>query len=191
MASAFSRAAVISSRTAQSISRAVCSNVRPESKATAAAKREGVEVRLYTVIYEAINGIRSAMEGLLAPLLRETITGRAEVRQVFSIPAVGAVAGCFVTEGEIVRGSAARLLRDHVVVHQGQIDNLRRFKDDVRQVASGYECGVALENYRDIKAGDVIETYAIERVVRHLAAAPARSGHGAAVESGLAARRVA
>ena len=133
-------------------------NVRPEAKATEAAEREGVEQRLYTVIYDAVNEIRDAMEGLLEPTLREKVVGRAEVREVFSVPGGGAVAGCMVSNGNIKRNGLARLVRDHVVAYEGKVASLRRFKDDVREVQSGYECGIGLDSFRDIKLGDVIET---------------------------------
>ncbi|GIW39989.1 MAG: hypothetical protein KatS3mg076_0566 [Candidatus Binatia bacterium] len=150
-------------------------HVRPESKASAVAEREGVQIRLYNVIYDVLNDVRAAMEGLLEPLVREKVTGKAEVRQVFHVANFGAVAGSVVVEGKISRGSAARLVRDHVVVYEGRIASLRRFKDDVREVASGLECGIGLENYSDIKVGDVIETYETERVVRRLGAPSPRS----------------
>jgi translation initiation factor IF-2 len=143
-------------------------NVRPEPKAAGLAEREGVDIRLYTIIYEAINDVRDALEGLLEPTYQEKILGRAEVRQVFNISGVGAVAGCFVTDGKVVRGAKARLLRDHVVVHDGRIGTLRRFKEDVREVVGGYECGIALENYSDVKTGDVIEAYEVEEIARRL-----------------------
>jgi translation initiation factor IF-2 len=150
-------------------------NVRPESKATEVAEREGVDVRLYTVIYDALNDVRDAMEGLLEPTVREKTVGRAEVRQVFSVPSFGVVAGSFVTEGKVTRNAAVRLVRDHVVVYTGKIASLRRFKEDAREVQSGYECGIGLENYQDVKAGDVIEVYETERVARRLAPASGKS----------------
>jgi translation initiation factor IF-2 len=152
-------------------------NVRPETKAAALAQRDGVDVRLYTVIYDAVNDVRSALEGLLEPTLHERTIGRAEVRQVFSISGLGHVAGCTVTEGKIARGARVRLVRDSVVVYTGGLAGLRRFKDDVREVVTGYECGIALDNYQDFKAGDVIEAFEMERVARRLepsgASAPA------------------
>ncbi|OFV87011.1 MAG: translation initiation factor IF-2, partial [Acidobacteria bacterium RBG_16_68_9] len=143
-------------------------NVRPEAKATQAADREGVDVRLYTVIYNALNDVHDAMEGLLEPTFREKVIGRAEVRETFTIPAAGTIAGCFVSDGKLVRNAAVRLVRDHVVTHTGKIGSLRRFKDDAREVQSGFECGVGLDNYQDIKAGDVIEAYELEAVIRRL-----------------------
>jgi translation initiation factor IF-2 len=108
------------------------------------------------------------MEGLLEPTLREKVVGRAEVREVFSVPGGGSVAGCMVSDGNIKRNALARLVRDHVVVHEGKVASLRRFKDDVREVQTGYECGVGLDSFHDIKQGDVIETYEMEEVARHL-----------------------
>jgi translation initiation factor IF-2 len=143
-------------------------NVRPESKATEVAEREGVDVRLYTIIYDAINDVRDAMEGLLEPTVREKTVGRADVRQVFSVPSFGVIAGSFVTDGKITRNAAVRLVRDHVVVYTGKVVSLRRFKEDAREVQSGYECGIGLENYQDLKAGDTIEAFDIERVARRL-----------------------
>jgi translation initiation factor IF-2 len=143
-------------------------NVRPESKATEVADREGVDVRLYTVIYDALNDVRDAMEGLLEPTVREKTVGRAEVRQVFNIPSFGTIAGSFVLDGKLTRNAAARLVRDHVVIYTGKIVSLRRFKEDAREVQSGYECGIGLENYQDIKVGDAIEVYETERVARRL-----------------------
>jgi len=145
-------------------------NVRPEPKASALAEREGVDVRLYTIIYEALNEVREALEGMLEPTLHEKVLGRAEVRQVFVISGVGPIAGCFVTDGKLVRGAKARLLRDNIVVHDGKLATLKRFKEDAREVAAGYECGTSLENYQDVKVGDVIEPYEIEQVARRLAA---------------------
>ena len=152
-------------------------NVRPEAKATDVAEREGVDVRLYNVIYDAVNEVRDAMEGLLEPMVREKTTGRAEVRQVFTISGIGAIAGSYIVDGKITRNSSARLVRDHVVVYDGRVSTLRRFKEDAREVLSGFECGIALENYADIKVGDHIETYETERVVRRLT--PQGKGQGA------------
>jgi translation initiation factor IF-2 len=150
-------------------------NVRPEPKAAALAEREGIDIRLYTVIYDALNDLRDALEGLLEPSLQEKVLGRAEVRQTFAVTGQGVIAGCFVTDGKLVRGGKARLLRDHVVVHDGRIASLRRFKEDVREVAGGYECGIGLEAFQDVKVGDIIEGYEVEEVARRLAPAPSRS----------------
>jgi translation initiation factor IF-2 len=154
-------------------------NVRPESKAADLAEREGVDLRLYTVIYDAVNDVRDAMEGLLEPTLRERTVGRVEVRQLFNIPSIGNIAGCSVTEGKVNRGASVRLVRDHVVVHTGKLASLRRFKDDVREVQVGQECGLTLENFPDVKVGDVIEAFETEAVTRRLAPS---TGRGASAE---------
>ncbi|MBK9307334.1 MAG: translation initiation factor IF-2 [Nitrospira sp.] len=144
-------------------------NIRPEPKAASLAEQQGVDVRLYTIIYDAIADIKAAMEGLLEPTLKERVLGRAEVRQVFTIPKVGAVAGAYVVDGTIARSSAgARVIRDNVVVYQGKLGSLRRFKDDVREVQQGYECGLSVENFNDVKTGDIIETYAIDKIAAKL-----------------------
>ncbi|HEY7558840.1 MAG TPA: translation initiation factor IF-2 [Candidatus Binatia bacterium] len=148
-------------------------NVRPESKGAALAAREGVDVRLYTIIYEVVADLRAAMEGLLEPTYREQINGRVEIRQTFNIQGVGTVAGCYVTEGKIQRGNQVRLTRDQVVVHEGKLATLKRFKDDVREVAAGYECGLSIEGFQDIKQGDVIEAYERVPVVRRITPHPA------------------
>ncbi len=144
-------------------------NVRPEAKAAALAENEGVDIRAYSIIYEALNDIRAAMEGLLEPTLKERVLGRAEVRKVFMIPKAGAVAGCYVTDGTIVRaGSSVRVVRDGVVVYEGKMGSLRRFKDDVKEVASGYECGIGVENFNDIKPGDRLEVFTIDKIAAKL-----------------------
>ncbi len=144
-------------------------NVRPEAKAAALAEHEGVDIRAYSIIYEALNDIRAAMEGLLEPTLKERVLGRAEVRKVFMIPKAGAVAGCYVTDGTIVRaGSSVRVVRDGVVVYEGKMGSLRRFKDDVKEVASGYECGIGVENFNDIKPGDRLEVFTIDKIATKL-----------------------
>ena len=144
-------------------------NVRPVGDARAAADREGVEIRNYAVIYRAIDELRDAMQGMLAPEEVEEALGSAEVRQTFRASRVGTIAGCHVTEGTITRGSKVRLVRDGTVVYDGQIASLRRFNDDVREVASGFDCGIVLVNYADVKEGDVLETYATRQVERELA----------------------
>jgi translation initiation factor IF-2 len=145
-------------------------NVRPTPKAHELAEREGVDVRLYTIIYDLVADVRAALEGLLEPEVAEHITGRAEVRETFHIPRIGVIAGCYVTEGTITRNAECRLLRDHVVVYQGRVASLRRFKEDVHEVTSGYECGIGLERFADIKQGDVIEPFTREQVAKKLAA---------------------
>ncbi len=139
-------------------------NVRPEPKAATLAEQEGVDIRLYNIIYDAVADVRSAMEGLLAPTLREKQLGRVEVRDVFSVSRVGTIAGCYVLEGKAQRNAQARLVRDNVVVWQGKMNSLKRFKDDAREVAAGYECGIGLENFNDVKVGDIIEVFEIEEV---------------------------
>jgi translation initiation factor IF-2 len=139
-------------------------NVRPEPKAANLAESEGVDIRLYNIIYDAVADIRDAMEGLLAPTLREKYLGRVEVRETFVVSKVGTIAGCYVLDGKILRGAQVRLIRDNVVVWQGKLSSLKRFKDDVREVATGYECGIGLENYNDIKVGDIIEAFEMESV---------------------------
>ena len=144
-------------------------NIRPEPKASALAEKEHVDIRLYTIIYDALNDIKAAMEGLLEPTLKERVLGRAEVRQVFTVSKGGTIAGSYVIDGTITRASAgARVIRDNVVVYQGKLGSLRRFKDDVREVQQGYECGIGVENFGDIKAGDVIEVYAIDKIATKL-----------------------
>jgi len=141
-------------------------NVRPDRKARELAQQEAVELRLYEVIYNVLEDVRSALIGMLEPEFEEVVTGEAEVREVFGVPRVGKVAGCFVRHGTITRGSKVRFLREGTVIWNGAISSLKRFKDDVREVQAGYECGIGLENYQDLKGGDVIETYDEREVVR-------------------------
>lgn len=143
-------------------------SIRPEVKAQSMAEKEGVDIRLYNVIYDAVDDVRKAMEGLLEPVFKEKFLGRAEIREIFSVPKVGNVAGCYVLDGKILRNAQVRLLRDNVVVYQGKLGTLRRFKDDVKEVATGYECGMGLENYNDIKQGDIIEAFEMEKVAAKL-----------------------
>ena len=138
-------------------------HVRPDNKAANVAEREGVEIRLYTIIYNVLDDIRSAAEGLLAPTVKERVLGHAEVRQLFSVPKIGTIAGCYVNDGVISRSSTkVRVVRDQVTVYEGKIGSLRRFKDDAREVQQGYECGIGIENFNDIKVGDVLEAYVVE-----------------------------
>ena len=139
-------------------------NVRPTDKADELAMREKIDVRLYSVIYEAIEDMKKALEGLLAPKFKELIIGRAEVREVFNLPKIGSIAGCHVSQGKMERNLEARLIRDSVVVYQGKILSIRRFKEDVKEVQQGYECGLSLENFQDIKQGDVVEPYILEEI---------------------------
>ena len=139
-------------------------NVRPTDQASKLALRERVDIRMYSIIYDAINDIKAAMEGMLAPKFKERIVGRAEVREVFTIPKVGSIAGCHVLSGKAERNLEARLIRDNVVVYQGKIASIRRFKDDVKEVAAGYECGISMDKFQDIKLGDVIEPFVMEEI---------------------------
>jgi translation initiation factor IF-2 len=132
------------------------------------AKRDGIEIRYYSVIYDVIDDVKAALTGMLSPILRERFLGNAQIREVFNITKVGKVAGCMITEGIVKRGAGVRLLRDNVVIHTGTLKTLKRFKDEVREVREGYECGMAFENYDNILAGDVIEAYEIEEVARQL-----------------------
>ncbi len=143
-------------------------NVRPDTKARKYAESEHIDVRLYRVIYEAIDDVKKAMVGLLEPEEREVFQGRAEVRAVFKIPKVGNVAGCYVVEGKINRNSKVRVLRDGVVLFDGTLASLKRFKDDVREVVEGYECGIGIADFNDVREGDIIEAYTIEHIPREL-----------------------
>jgi len=144
-------------------------NVRPEPKASALAEQQGVDVRLYTIIYDALAEIKAAMEGLLEPTLKERTLGRAEVRQVFTVSKAGVIAGAYVVDGTITRAAVGvRVIRDNLVVYEGKLGSLRRFKDDVREVQQGYECGISVEHFNDIKAGDIIEAYAVDKIAAKL-----------------------
>ena len=147
-------------------------HVRPDNNARTAAEREGVDIKLYRIIYEAVADVRSALEGLLRPEEKEVILGEAEVRETFKVPKVGVIAGCSVRSGIINRQARVRVVRDGVEVFDGTIGSLRRFKDDVKEVREGFECGIGVENFNDIKVGDVIECYRTEEVARTLAASP-------------------
>ncbi len=139
-------------------------NVRPTDKAALLATRDNVDIRMYSIIYDAIDDMKKALDGLLEPKFKEKITGKAEVREVFTIPKVGAVAGCHVISGKVERQLDARLIRDSVVVYQGKIASIRRFKEDVKEVLSGYECGISFEKFQDVKQGDIIEPFILEEV---------------------------
>jgi translation initiation factor IF-2 len=143
-------------------------NVRPDPGARELAEREGVDVRLHRVIYQAVDEVKQALSGLLAPEEQEVELGRAEVRATFRVPRLGVVAGCYITQGTITRGSRIRLVRDGAVVYDGRVGSLRRFKDDVREVQEGFECGIGLENFQDVKEGDVLEAYEIREIARSL-----------------------
>ena len=139
-------------------------HVRPAGKAQQLAEQEGVDIKLYDIIYEALDDVKKAMAGLLAPVKREKAMGKAEVRETFTIPKIGTICGSFVTDGTVRRNAQVRLVRDSVQIYIGRMISLRRFKDDVKEVVQGYECGIGLENYNDIKVGDIIEAYEIEEV---------------------------
>jgi translation initiation factor IF-2 len=141
-------------------------NVRPDRKIRELAEKEGVEIRTYEIIYKLLEDIEKAMKGMLAPEFVEVVTGEAEVREIFKAPKVGAVAGCSVVSGVITRGSRVRFLRDGTIIWKGNINTLRRFKDDVKEVREGFECGISLTDFQDLKPGDVIETYDLKEVER-------------------------
>ena len=141
-------------------------NIRPDASAREAAEKQKVDVRLYTVIYKAIEDMEMAMKGLLEPEYREVLLGHAEVRNVFKITGAGIIAGCYVTDGKVQRNASVRLLRDNVVVHEGKLSSLRHLKDDVKEMAAGYECGMSLEGHNDIKEGDIVECYIMEEIPR-------------------------
>jgi translation initiation factor IF-2 len=143
-------------------------NVRPNANARELAEREGVDIRLYRVIYDAIDDVKAALSGMLKPEERESILGEAEIRQTFRVPRLGVIAGCYVTRGTIRRNSQVRLIRDGVVVYEGRVGSLRRFKDDVAEVREGFECGIGLENFQDVKEGDVIESFEVEEFARQI-----------------------
>ena len=139
-------------------------NVRPEKAAAESAARNSVDMRMYRVIYDAINEIQDAMKGMLAPQFKEVALGEAEVRQVYKISNVGVVAGCYVTDGKVARNAQIRLVRDGIVVHEGMLASLQRFKDSVKEVMSGYECGLSIEKFNDIKEGDIVEAFTMEEI---------------------------
>jgi translation initiation factor IF-2 len=157
------------------VSLAVASNavilgfhVRPIPAARDLAKREQVDIQLYEIIYEAVESVKKALEGMLEPEKREVVEGNAEVRNVFKVPKAGTVAGCYVTSGSFTRNGKVRVLREHIVVYDSTISSLRRFKDDVKEVATGFECGIGVANFDDLKVGDVLETYRVDQVTRTL-----------------------
>jgi translation initiation factor IF-2 len=143
-------------------------NVRAAASARNQAQQDGVDIRYYSIIYELLDDMKAAVEGLLAPEQREKFIGNAEIREVFNITKVGKVAGCRIIDGIVKRGAGVRLLRDNVVIHEGKLGTLKRFKEEVREVREGFECGMGFENYQDIKEGDVIECYEVEEVARVL-----------------------
>ncbi len=147
-------------------------NVRPDGGATTTSKRTGVEIRSYTIVYEMMDDLRKAMAGLLTPDIVEKVMGRAEVRNVFTVPKIGTIAGCFILDGKIQRSNMSRLVRDGKIIFESKISSLKRFKDDAREVAQGFECGIGIENFNDVKVGDVIEAFIKEEVARQLTSAP-------------------
>jgi translation initiation factor IF-2 len=144
-------------------------NVRANPQAREMARRDKVDIRYYSIIYNVVDDIKAALSGMLAPTLREKFLGNAQILEVFNITKVGKIAGCRVTEGVVRRGAKVRLLRDDVVIHEGSLRTLKRFKDEVREVQEGYECGMAFENYQDLQVADVIECFEMEEVSRELA----------------------
>ena len=139
-------------------------NVRPDAAARDSAARSGVDMRMYRVIYDCIQEISDAMKGMLAPQFREVLTGHAEIRQTYHVSKVGTIAGCYMQDGKIVRSSGVRVVRDGIVVHEGELASLRRFKDDVKEVAEGYEFGCSIEKFNDLKEGDIIEAFVMEKI---------------------------
>ena len=139
-------------------------NVRPDTVARGAYERGDVDIRLYRVIYDAIEEIEAAMKGMLEPKFKEAVIGHAEVRQTFRVSGVGTIAGSYVLDGKITRNAQVRVVRDGIVVHEGILNSLKRFKDDVKEVATGYECGMGIEKFNDIKEGDVIECFVMEQI---------------------------
>ena len=138
--------------------------MRPETGVAAIAAREGVEIKTYSIIYEIVDDIKKAMTGMLSPTFVEKTMGRAEIRSLFNVPKVGTVAGCFVVDGKITRQSQVRLLRESKIIYEGKLASLRRFKDDVKEVQTGYECGLGIENYNDLKVGDIVEAFVKEQI---------------------------
>ena len=138
------------------------------SLAREAAERAGIEIRYYNIIYDLVDDIKKAMSGLLAPTLREERLGEARILQVFGVSKIGKVAGCLIQDGRVERGASVRLIRDNVVIHEGKLSTLKRFKDEVKEVGSGQECGMAFENYQDMREGDIIECYRVEEIRRSL-----------------------
>ena len=141
-------------------------SVRPDKNALDSAERNNVDIRTHRIIYEIIDEVEAAMKGMLAPTFREVILGHAEVRQTIKVPGVGIIAGCYVQDGKITRQSSIRIVRDGIVIFEDKISSLRRFKDDVKEVADGYECGVGIDKFNDIREGDIFEAFIMEEVAR-------------------------
>lgn len=143
-------------------------NTRADAGARKLAESNGVDIRYYNIIYDAVDEIKAAMSGMLSPEKKEEVIGQIEIRQVFKVPKIGAVAGCMVLDGVVKRSSRVRLLRNNVVLHDGELDSLKRFKDDVKEVRQGFECGLSIKNFNDIQEGDQLEVYEITEVARTL-----------------------
>lgn len=143
-------------------------NVRANPQARSLAKRDGIDIRYYSIIYEVIDDLKNALSSMLAPTIKETLLGYADVKEIFDISKLGKIAGCFISEGSVKKGSHVRLIRDEVVIHEGTLSQLKRFKDDVSEVKEGYECGMAFANYHDLKAGDKIECFDTVEIERRL-----------------------
>jgi len=141
-------------------------NVRPSTEITLLAERENIEIRCYRVIYNLIEEVEAAMKGMLDPIFKEVVLGKAVVRETFKVPGIGIIAGAYITEGKVVRNEKIRLVRDGIVIHEGKISSLKRMKDDVKEVRDGFECGIGIENYNDIKEGDTIECFTMEEIKR-------------------------
>ena len=143
-------------------------NVRPDGGAQTEAKRLGVEIKTYSIVYELMDDMKKALSGMLTPETRETQQGRAEVRNIFTVPKAGTIAGCFVVDGKIARNAQVRLVRDGKIIYTGKLGSLKRFKDDAKEVAQGYECGMSIENYNDLKVGDFIEAQGLSGTVKEI-----------------------
>ena len=143
-------------------------HVRPNTNARKLAENEKVDIRLYNVIYDAINEVKSALEGMLSPVISEELVATVEVRETFKVPKIGTVAGCYVQDGKIARNDKIRLFRNGIVIYEGELSQLRRFKDDVKEVDAGYECGLNITNFNDIKIGDIIESYKLVETKKKL-----------------------
>ena len=162
-------------------------NVRTANESKQTAEREGVDIRFYNVIYDVVNDVKAALEGLLEPAIEERVIGRATVRQVFEVSKLGLAAGSYVTAGKIVRGSNLRVMRGRQVVHEGSVDSLRRFRENVQEVSSGYECGIATNGFSGYEEGDLLICFTHEEVMRTLSA-PSSSDRGAAPDIGRRGR---
>ncbi|MDY3954917.1 MAG: hypothetical protein SOY83_05505, partial [Anaerovoracaceae bacterium] len=141
-------------------------NVRPSAAITSLAAQEDVEIRTYRIIYEVIDDVEAAMKGMLDPVFKEVVLGQLEIRNTFKVPGVGIIGGAYVLDGKVQRNAQIRLVRDGIVIHEGKISSLKRFKDDAKEVLQGYECGVGIENYNDIKEGDIVEAFTMEEIER-------------------------